>query len=319
MIDFEKEILDMNTYPFIFSKKFYKILLDINDSISINLIKMFKNKEMVKETFIDITDKEDIISFIPSEKINKLIKDNKFDSKKISSDPQKVEMKIGRLIFKLIGDKYQQKDIEDFVNNYKAILKNKSLYRNFRIVSGEDIKKWYLEKNYAIGDGGTLSKSCMKFRYAQTFFDIYTKNPDKIRLLILLDENKEFILGRALLWTMDMPKGAILMDRIYYSQDHILNMFINYAIKNEWYYKLDSNTNPMISYFNEKPFKIRMSIKIKKLKYENFPFIDSIGFYDPSKYILTNDPKYLKKLNCKEYYDLCDHLGGYEIRKDFNY
>ena len=318
MRNVKTEILNTNTYPFIFTKRLYKILIKINDRISSNLIKAFENKEMFEETFVDITEREDTISFLSSNRVNKLIMNNKFNSKEILIDPQRIEIKIGRFIYRIFGDKFPQKEIEDFVNSYKALLKHKSLYRNFKIIEGDAIKKWYLSENYSPGEGGNLSKSCMRHRFAQTFFDIYTKNPDKVKLLILLDDTKKLILGRALLWYLDIPKGVVLMDRIYYSEDHILNMFVNYAIKNEWYYKID-NDNPMISYFNDKPFNMRMVVKLKKFKYELFPFVDNMGFYSPDRFLLTNDPKYLKKIGCEKYYDLCDHLGEYEVRKDFEY
>ena len=57
----------------------------------------------------------------------------------------------------------------------------------------------------------------------------------------------------------------------------------------------------------------------KKEDHEFFPFVDNLGFYDPNTSTLSNDPKYLRTLGCGEYYDLCDHTGGYELRSDFDF
>lgn len=312
-------IIEKNeTYPIVLSRRFVKILRKIDDNISNLIIQYAKEKKNFKETFIDKTEKEDIVTFISSEKVNKLISDGLTNLEEIWINPLRVEMKIGRLINRLVGDKVKPQEIENFVNDYKAIIKLKEMSKKFKIIEGEDIRKWYLQENYAEG-GGNLSKSCMRFRFCQSFLDIYVKNPEKVRLLILLDESKQKILGRALLWFLDIPKNNIFMDRVYFTDDFILNMFINYAIKNKWLYKLESMENIMQVVFNNKIIRTTLAVGIKNIDYKYFPFIDNIGFYESTKGILTNDPKYLKKMGCEKYYDLCDVTGGYEVRYDFDF
>jgi hypothetical protein len=310
--------VDHLLFPLILSKKFIKIIKKIDNIISHELLKMVSDKIQFKETFIDVTEKDDMITFITSDKVNKMISDKIPDiENKCWNNPQRVEIKLGRFIFRLLGNVVQSQDIENFIIEYKSIVQGKRLIKNFKIIEGDGIKKWYSNLNYSDG-GGNLKDSCMRHNFCQLFFDIYTHNPEKVKLLILLDDSKEKILGRSLLWYLDKPSGEIFMDRVYFSKDFVLNMFINHAIKNGWLYKLENMDNLLYVIKNNNVMRTQMSVSIKKEEFEFFPFVDNMCFYDPENYILTNDPKYLKG-RCKKYYDLCDHTGGYEIRTDFEF
>ena len=318
-MNFEYNVSNPELYQLVLSKRFIKILKRINDKVSNELIKSLVQKEEFRETFIDRTEKEDMITFMPSDKINKMIQDNVPNIEdECWSSPQRIETRIGRLIVRLLGDKVNGQEIESFVNEYKSIIKAKHLNKNFKLVEGKEIKHWYLATSYAEG-GGNLKDSCMRYRFCQSFLDIYADNPDKIKLLVLLDETGEKILGRALLWNLDRPSGKMFMDRVYFSNDFILNMFINYALKNNWLYKLESMDNVIQVVSNSKIIKATMVIKIKPKEYEYYPFIDNVGFYDPKSGSLTNDPKFLESIGCVEYLDLCDAMGGFELRKDFDF
>jgi hypothetical protein len=71
-------------------------------------------------------------------------------------------IKIGRLvrsILKVSGVSFIEKDIETFVNKYKATFDfSKNMIKQFDIVKGDDIKYWYKGNNYE-GNGGTLNGS----------------------------------------------------------------------------------------------------------------------------------------------------------------
>lgn len=312
-------INDPNVFPLVLSNRFIRILKTINDKVSVKILKLARDKERFKESFIDITDKEDMITLISSEKINNMIVEKESNVlEKCWSPENRNPKKIGRFVFSLFGESFSNIDIENFVNEYKSIIHARTLRRNFRIVEGEELRKWYLAENYTLG-GGNLKNSCMRHAYCQRFFDIYAYNPDKIKLLILLDETKEKILGRALLWFLDRPEGAIFMDRVYFSSDFILNMFINHAIRNRWYYKLESMDNIYHVVNDNKVVKLTMVSKVNKIDYPSFPFIDNLAFYDPKLYTLSNDPKYFKSLGSERYYDLCSHTGEYEVRNDFDF
>jgi hypothetical protein len=306
-------------FPLVLSKRFSRILKDIDDNISNELLELASRKEKFKETFIDRTDKEDMVTFLSSDKAIKISQDESIDAEsEYWSSPQRIETRIGRLIVRLLGDKTDASDLEDFVNEYKSIITTKKLSRHFKIVDGDDIRKWYLSENYAEG-GGNLRNSCMRHRFCQMFFDIYAHNPDKVKLLILLDDTRQRILGRALLWKLDRPENTFFMDRVYFSSDFILNMFVNHAIKHRWLYKLESMENVLEVVSNNTVKRETMIVKLKKEDHEYYPFVDNLCFYDPDSATLTNNPKYLKSIGCDQYYDLADHTGGYEIRSDFDF
>jgi hypothetical protein len=73
----------------------------------------------------------------------------------------------------------------------------------FEIVEGDEIAKWYRYENYA-ENKGTLGNSCMRDK-RDSFFEIYTKNPEVCRMLILKEDDK--ILGRALIWKLNSFKS----------------------------------------------------------------------------------------------------------------
>ena len=101
---------------------------------------------------------------------------------------QRTEITIGRFVSRvLLKSKItiSDKNIETFVNSYKSRIKFlNNVESNFEIVSGEDIKKWYLEDRYQ-SNRGQLANSCMRYKGCQEYFDIYTKNEDVCKLLIL--------------------------------------------------------------------------------------------------------------------------------------
>jgi len=131
--------------------------------------------------------------------------------------------KYGKVIRKILNEqipnlKFSDSELEELVNK----LKSKVDDGRFRIVSGEDIRRWYHGERYNEDvDTGSLSGSCMRYDSCQSYFDIYVKNPDKVQMLILTDYNDRLV-GRALIWEEQW------MDRIYAS-DSITEKFIDYA------------------------------------------------------------------------------------------
>ena len=69
------------------------------------------------------------------------------------------EVKVGRFIRKILdvtGNKTTDKEIEDFVNQFKVeIAKRNDAFRDFELVSGNDIVKYYNENCY-VQEGGQL-------------------------------------------------------------------------------------------------------------------------------------------------------------------
>jgi hypothetical protein len=110
----------------------------------------------------------------------------------------------------------------------------------FRLVSGEDIRKYYLRDNYARNtEIGSLGGSCMMHEGCQKYLDIYVKNSE-VQLLISVDTNTDKIRGRALVWSnvhsLEETEPFTLMDRIY-ADTPIQELFKAYAKEQGWHHK----------------------------------------------------------------------------------
>lgn len=189
------------------------------------------------------------------------------------------EIKIGRLVTKIIntlGGSFKDKDVEDFVNKYKASYDSmNNIEDNFKIVKGEDIRKYYSKDNYykdSKSEGTQLWKSCMSSNYCQSFLDIYVENPDNINMLVLLKDGK--VLGRALLWNLD--DGNKFMDRIYtISDSYIFNI-------EKW-----GKENGYIIFSELKSYTLEVTLKPEV--YGSYPYMDTFKYYDSSTGFITND------------------------------
>lgn len=217
--------------------------------------------------------------------------------KEVKGSPQ--ETRIGRVATKLlqkIDKKYSPKEVEEFVTKFKSsveILRDK--FRLFELVSGDDIAYWYLDRRYVRGNG-TLQNSCMRYDSCEDFFSIYTKNTDKVSLLILKSEGDgsestfDKITGRALVWKLD--SGETFMDRIYYTKEEEVELFKSYARKNGWIFKVNQNMN----YFDDVEFtdgsQGPMIIKVTlDVDFEKFPYMDTMRFLYKYKGIVSNQEK----------------------------
>jgi hypothetical protein len=182
---------------------------------------------------------------------------------------------IGRLINKLLqatNYKFEPKDLESFVNRYKAYKKILDGEATMEVVSGDEIRKWYDESRYSNGLG-SLNKSCMRFEDCQDYFTIYTQNPEVCQMVILYNSDKTKIEGRALLWTL--IDGRKVMDRIYTTSDSFINIFTKWAT--------DNGYEP-----RENLLHIRGGIiQLKKLDYSPYPYLDTFMYYNMKRNTLS--------------------------------
>ena len=272
-------------------------------------------------TFIDL-DKEGYFSFItmknainllkkewpdtPEDKLNNsndwnleqlwnLHKDGNFKNDIYSKSRN--SLKIGKLINKIFPGKFTDKEIEEFVNKIKAGSSNEG--EKFEIVEGVDIAYWYDYKNY-LEVKGQLGNSCMKEKPHQVF-NIYTKNPEVCRMLILKEGDK--IKGRALIWKLlsikklgkDIEGVEYFLDRQYTIEESDVIKFRNYAKEKKWAYKAHNNhhsLSPII--FNDEEFNAGMKVQLKEVsdddyEYNRYPYMDTFRRYNPKTGILYND------------------------------
>jgi hypothetical protein len=287
------------------SNRFMYVILkmDINNQVTRKIISLIVNKntglcnDKFGASFIDVTDKDDTISYILSNKAKPMLDKAKSIGREQEginlcwiSDRQ--EQKLGRFINRLFPKEFPHSEIEEFVKDYKASLAADKTLDQFKIVEGEDVRKYYKWRYYNAEFNGQLQKSCMKQDERQIFLNIYVENSNKIKMLILKDGHGK-IYGRANIWYLDEPSGKIFMDRIYTTYDWQIKLFIDYAIKNNFIYKskqiYGGNVIPVI--IDGEKEKIIMTVQLKPKKYEYYPYVDTLQFYNPKTGILTSDVK----------------------------
>jgi len=186
----------------------------------------------------------------------------------------RVEVKVGKFfqsLFLELKIDVKDKEIEDLVNNFKTtmdILKDQ--LKLFRIIEGKDIKEIGYQRNNYAKNAGTLSQSCMTNGddNGTRSCDLYVKNPESVRLIVLKDikdENK--IRGRALLWKSD--EGEYYMDRVYTQEPALEGLFRELAKKAGYLSHFDWQKRE----YNDKKFNITL-----KNKYNGNPFLDSMDY-----------------------------------------
>lgn len=193
-------------------------------------------------------------------------------------------IKIGKFIKKVLPATTNEQ-VEEFVNELKAVQDN--LKEKIEMVSGDEIAKWYKSENCY--PGGSLGSSCM---LNKDFFDIYTQNPESVNLLIMKSGDK--IVARALVWKLKTVSPQLgftyYMDRVYAVKDHQEKVMMAFAEKQGWAYRVSGGVYQRdIIYQGKKHQDVKMSVQIKKLKYEKYPYMDTFSRYDYVTGELWND------------------------------
>jgi hypothetical protein len=202
-------------------------------------------------------------------------------------------LRIGKFVNKVLGNtKYNSTQVEEFVNKLRASKEQSG--ERFLIVEGDDIAFWYKSENYA-EIKGHLGNSCMREK-PSSFFEIYVKNPEVCRMLVLLEDDK--LIGRALIWKLSYAKsygkniedGIYFMDRQYTTKDSDVDKFRSYAVENGWAYKSNNNHHSLETItYNDETFNCTMSVNIKDLSYDRYPYMDTFRRYSSSSDTLFND------------------------------
>lgn len=307
----EKAINESTVY---YSPNLRNRLIMIGDDISKYLLSIEGENIKPDVTLIDnFDDKEGHISFTTKksaiDKIEKEIGDSYDDSFDIWSERKADQLysqdigniyssgrnhfKISKFINRVFPNKFSQKEVENFINKFKARVKSPE--QEFKIIKGEDIYKWYERDSHAIKDEvSSLGKSCMVDKPQQTF-DMYTQNPDKCRLLVLTENGK--LVARALIFNVDEVKdkdGNVIdeiktyMDRQYYFMDSDGVKLVDYAKDKGWAYRT-SNTegNYETITHNGNDFNVEMMVSITG-EYEKYPYMDTFCYYDKESNELYN-------------------------------
>lgn len=251
------------------------------------------------------------LSYLTQDRISKIQPDELWSStKRYQGKPSVVLSKI----FKKVN--YQE--FEKFTNSIKKSSALSQTY--FSVFSGEDLIQWYDEENYDKRTNGSLNSSCMKHKHCLIYFDLYTKNPQTISLLTLMDKISGNLMGRALLWDLGEEK---IMDRIYTTNDSIYrNLFKEWAEKEGYYYKLEQNWNTSLWFVwqGKKVYK-EFQVKLNTDGIELFPYLDTFKFFDLKNKILYNKNPNTQHIvtmtSSSGSFHPGDHLG--QCQEDLNY
>jgi len=310
----------MKDFPLFISPRLKSKLALMNHRIAKDLLSISNElDEKFNQTFIDIDDDFNYVSFIQSNKAIQLLNadENSFDSYSFRDHcyyakendeiytKYRSRVKWGRFLNTNFPDKYKnsisggqnEEDIESFINKFKALCDREAKFGLMDIVSGAKIGYWYNARRYFNNDYGTLSNSCMK-NVSVAYFNIYIKNPDKCKMLIMYsDDTKRFIKARALVWMLDEPVNRVFMDRVYTNDYSDEQIFIDYAKANNWIYKVSQSMGYDIKLIdpseNElESVNIDMFVNINKIRFYKYPYCDTFSLLNKSKAKLGNNYKH---------------------------
>lgn len=187
------------------------------------------------------------------------------------------EIKYGkglRKIFQHQSIKITDDVIELFANKLKGMY---TFTGNIKVVSGESIREWYDGSNYAKYNTETLGNSCMRHSSCRQYFDIYTENDDKVKMIIALDD-ENMLIGRAILWHTD--SHGLFCDRIYGTQMTI-EAIKSYAKKLGAYTKYEqSYSNPKLVSSTGEASDKEITITLKKGGFDYYPYMDTLKYSD---------------------------------------
>jgi hypothetical protein len=227
------------------------------------------------------------------------------------------------------SDDVTGRDVELFVSEFKALQQaGTEEESNFKLVSGEEIRKWYHQKNY-MDDEGTLGGSCMRYSKCQAYLDIYCNEP-KVKMLIYTDldsDGNEKLLGRALIWEETYIKHpdkedemVIFMDRIYYNETHLEEVFKKYAQEQNWWYKVQQSYQNRAGITNgTDTMEAKMYVKLTKNYYNELtPYLDTFAYMKEAtgtiwNYQIASTHKVLTDTEgnlSDEDEEYCDSCGG---------
>lgn len=326
------EILQMIKHPI--AEKLLGAYYDMSyrdDNYKVTLIDIVSG-ELDKVTFmqsnkaIEVVAKELGIELsreypISDEEKQKIYREMSFNSSKYFNMKNRPITQIGRIIRKLFPDIKESgdvgNDIESFVNKFKSIQETDI---NFEIVSGDDIIYWYNEKQYSPSARNTpLGLGCMRYDKCGEYLEFFAENSEKVNLLILKDPNdKSKIIGKALLWNLDVPRDRIFMDKVYCTNPHIIDMFIEYAKENNFLYKKVQNVDN-----NEEIIDPESNTTVKNLIVYNmedtefYPYLDTLKYYNHKD--LSNHFENIDGTLNKDIIKLEDSDGGITLSNTFDY
>jgi hypothetical protein len=321
-----------------YSPKFRQTLYKLKHEISKDLLSIEGDNITPDLTFIDIDDEGNITFSQMDKAVQKIDKhmvgktqvdklwqrevgdmiynaDLKGTGPGIFTDKRNV-IKLGKLVKNIFKDKYTDKEIEDFINNFKSLKSQEKI----ELWSGKMIAKAYDSNEYKY-KVGTLGNSCMNDKF--NFLTLYYNNPETCRVAVLLENDK--IVARAIVWKIKSAHEfydrhnrkrynkvniPYLLDRVYSTDDYMVLKMTRWAENQGWASKYYNNSSEKdVIHFNGKKMYCELQVEANPPNGESFPYMDTFTRYDIQKKTLYNDSD-TKKVG-HILYSVC---GGYESK-----
>lgn len=298
--------------PFRLSDRLKQLLVTISHPIAISLLQLGDTREEHDLTLLDYdTEDNGKFKYVLSNKAYDVVKD-RADATSYSS-PQHylrvitnletlsnkinnifVTTSIGKAVNKIFPKQFQAsgkpgEDIESFANMIKH--KRSQKFEKFKIVDGEDIIKYYDEKNYdSNAPRSPLGSSCMRYDGCDTYINFYAMNKGVKLVVLFSDDEDDKIIGRALLWDIAEFDGEKVgmetkfMDRIYTVYDFDVMNFKEYAEKNGWLYKIRQDMDQDTKIFDprtgeSKSMMLKTVNGFEKNTYSEYPYMDTMKWF----------------------------------------
>lgn len=189
---------------------------------------------------------------------------------------QRVKIKPGSLLTKLLKDNLSESHFEHFISLLKLAL-SESPQHTVKIASGEDIKGIYFWENYYQGGGNSiLGKSCMRYDYTLPFLELYYKNPNVVSCVYV--EQDGLVAARALLWKAKLGRSNVtVLDRIYYYQMEHQEALHAWGEENATYIKNHSHGS-FIESASGKMRWLDLRVPLEEADYTYYPYVDTFYF-----------------------------------------
>jgi len=317
MIKYHKFLLNEGLFgptkgKMFFSKRFIEFLNNMVSPLSKDLLKVLDSDDEFANSYIDLCDTEaDKVSFIAYNRASRLQDfDEEIDmvspkdDSPVWGEKYRQTIRVGSFVLNLLPQYSTTKELTNFINEFVG--KQESSKYTLKLVDGENIRKYYLVDNYYNptpdivyrddvpedeNDPRTvLMKSCMKQPEKQIFFDIYVKNPNQCKMLVMLNRKNELV-ARAIVWMTvkikinDKFEKGTLLDRIYYTNETDVEIFKDYARKNGWMYKTEQTKDCVTVFYNGKVVNIndcpiRTMLEVSG-PFDKYPYMDTLCFLTP--------------------------------------
>lgn len=225
-------------------------------------------------------EEDGLISYFPYSKQELLKNSNELD---YFLSPYRQKMKPGKILYyisetlkkhlpRYVGISTQA--IEKVSLQIQSLIsQSKSIYK-IEEVEGEVLAQSYDKTKYYPCSGSTLELSCMAIKPI-SFFEIYSKNPDKVKGIVVKKGN--WVIGRAIVWICD--DNRIIMDRPYYGKEEVLFIMRNYATAKGWDYKSNISAKQRDLILQDGN-KIEPIVTLKEWKFGKYPYMDTFKYLD---------------------------------------